>query len=220
MKTSSALRYSTQRGSLFQYLHLQHWQNQTQSSAIEAGVLSLHCLGWGREIRGLWTQAGLHITCWAAIPQTLLSITQSYVQPTPEQNAGMSCSAWAGHGWLLNLRTGMVTERGFRHTAHLRVSPHLPVVLPVSQLRKSLPLVNSPRCLWQHGLHPGARLSSSQEDMVLWHHWGSVSANIPILPAPPCLLLVPWSCNSLWLLHEADWELIWFKSGNERPPLF
>lgn len=58
-------------------------------------------------------------------------------------------------------------------------------------------------------------------EVVLRHHWGQCWHEHPhpscsFLPraGPPVMLV------QIWLLHEPDWELIWFKSGHENPSHF
>lgn len=223
MKTSSALRYCTQKGLVFQYLYLQHWQNQIQSSsATKPGVIFLHCPGLRqgdqRTPEPGWdgpclpgsasSDAAFHRTkLHRAIPRAACSVCfEQGTLVTKSQN-------WDGHrdGFQAHNSPPRLFSSA-HHAARLSSENFFPLS------------VNSPHGLWWHGLHSGALLSSSRAQASGHGPQASLAQCQHEHPHPSCSFL-PLAGPSvtplqLWLLHEPDWELIWFKSEHKGPRLF
>lgn len=104
----------------------------------------------------------------------------------------------------------MDTGMGFRHTTHLYVSSHLPIMLPASAQKISfLCQLILPMGCDGMGCTLGHRCPQAEHrhlDMVLRHHWRSVSMSIPIPPAHSCLLLGPQlhHCNSGYCMNQTE----------------
>lgn len=132
------------KGLIFQYLYLQHWQNQIQpgSFAIKAEVLFLHCPGLRQGDQTEGSEPG-----WAASHLPGSDLHRPHPSEAVCHHTRLDVAVPRGK-WRCALfslsRAHPVTKketeaaRGFRQATHLHASPRLPVVLPVSQLRISL----------------------------------------------------------------------------------